>query len=171
MTHSSSTNTIERKGEYTLIELIPHRPPAILLDEILHVDSNSVLAGVNIQEQSSYYSTERGGVPVWIGLEYMAQTVSMWSGYQQRRAGRPIKIGFLLGCKQYHCETAVFKLGTALSIEAAPCYVDDSSGLSSFNCIIRERNGRLASSEGLGPVLAEARINAIEPEDPHALIT
>lgn len=149
----------EREARAQLESLIPHRSPMLLLDSALAVDDSRALAAVTITEQSPFYRPERRAVPAWVGLEYMAQTIALWSGEQLRRADKAIRIGFLLGTRKYAAEVAWFAAGTRLEVEITAVFLEPG-GLSSFDCEIR------AQSEAGGAVLATARVNAFRPDDP-----
>ena len=133
-----------------LSELLPHRPPMILIDEIVSYDDASVVAGVTVREASLFREAE--GVPAYVGLEYMAQTCGAHVGALARDRGEPARIGFLLGARQYRAHVAWFRLGERLIVSAKVIYHDDQMG--AFDCRI-EVDGRL---------VAEAQLNVYQPD-------
>ena len=135
---------------YTVAELLPHRPPMILLDEILSCDDTSVVAGLTVGEASLFLEPE--GVPVHIGLEYMAQACGAYAGAVACGRGEKVRIGFLLGTRQYRAHVAWFRRGERLIVSAALLYQDQQMG--AFDCRI-EVHGKLA---------AEAQMNVYQPD-------
>ncbi len=139
---------------YPLEQLLPHDHPMILLSRFNHAHNDSVLCSVDISEQSPFYRPELGGVPAYVGLEYMAQTVACYAGALALSKAESIKIGFLLGSRKYQPTVTVFKAGTTLDISAQKL-VMENSGLSVFSCEI--------TSDGV--VLVQANLNVFQPEN------
>lgn len=138
--------------------LLPHRAPMVLLTDVISYDEHHAHCVVHINTGSPFFDAELNGVPTWTGLEYMAQAIGIWAGHQQQLHHKPVQAGFLLGCRQYHCNTAVFPVDCTLAVHCAPVYCDDS-GLGAFDCRIR--------STGLE---ATAQIKAFRPENPKQFV-
>lgn len=135
---------------WSVPELLPHSGAMILIDDVIGDGEGWIESGVRIGEDSLLY--EPGyGVPAWVGIEYMAQTVAMYSGIQARRAGEEIKIGFLLGTRRYTAMTGYFPLGSYLRIHAREEWQDGQMAV--FDCRIDEH-----------ACLAKARINVYQPQ-------
>ena len=141
---------------YPIGELLPHETPMILLDEIIDYDATSLRAAVAITSSSMFL--ERGGVPAYVGLEYMAQACGAHAGALSREAGAPAQIGFLLGTRQYKILTPWFRIGDRLTVSVNMTYSDSEMG--SFGCRI-DANDRLA---------AEAQLNVIQPRQDHPVL-
>ncbi len=131
-------------------DLISHRPPALLLERILALSTTRCVALVRV-EPGAWYLQEDGTAPAWIGLEWMAQAASAFSGHRHRLAGRAPRIGFLLGTRSYEALVPSFPVGLELEVEAEAIFLDDT-GLSAFTCAVRRS----------GETLARARLKAIE---------
>ena len=120
-----------------LFELIPHREPMLLINQVLQVSDSSSEAIVFIDQQTPFF--EQGqGVPAWIGLEYMGQTSALIAGHQLQQGTVEPHLGFLMGSRKYLTEVAYFKPEQTLVVrcdEAA--LVGDS--LATFNCSISEQ--------------------------------
>jgi predicted hotdog family 3-hydroxylacyl-ACP dehydratase len=142
---------------WTLEELLPHSRSMILLDEALEAGDDWASAAVRVAEDSLFYDPQLQGVPAWVGLEYMAQTVALYSGVQARRAGQPVKLGLLLGTRRFEAETASLPLGSWLTIRAAREW--DDGQMAVFDCTL-----------AAGPTLASARINVYLPNDLEAFL-
>jgi predicted hotdog family 3-hydroxylacyl-ACP dehydratase len=134
-------------------ELLPHRPPMVLIDEACGMEGEFFLAKVRITPASPFFSG--GGVPSWVGLEYMAQTVAAFSGALGKAEGGAIKVGMLLGTREYTVETPLFADGEELAV-LTRIDIFQTDGVSSMNCRIRSRDGR---------ILAQAQITVIDVPD------
>lgn len=134
----------------TIEELLPHRRPMILLDELLAYDDGAAEAALTIRENSLFL--EQDGVPAHIGLEYMAQTCGAHAGALALERGEPVKIGLLLGTRQYRAHLPHFRLGERLVIAVSAVYRDREIG--SFDCRI-EIAGRPAAEAQLTVYQAE----------------
>ncbi len=131
-------------------DLILHRGPSLLLDRILDLSSTRCLAQVRVAPGAWYLQAD-GTAPAWVGLEWMAQAASAFSGHRHRLAGREPRIGFLLGTRSYEALVPSFPVGAELEVEATVFFLDDA-GPSAFTCEVRHK----------GETLARARLKAIE---------
>lgn len=102
-------------------------------------------------EPGAWYLQPDGTTPAWVGLEWMAQAASAFSGHRHRLAGREPRIGFLLGTRSFEALVPAFPAGVELEVEAEAIFLDDS-GLGAFTCVVRRS----------GEILARARLKAIE---------
>jgi len=93
---------------------IPHRPPMILIDAIETFTDTSVTTSTHISPASGLFSQIDGGVPAWVGLEYMAQTAAVWVGLDDERCGRAVEPAFLVSSRQYTVPGPVFPAGETL---------------------------------------------------------
>lgn len=138
--------------EIAAIELVPHRSTMLWLDTVVRVDPESVAALAHITEDS--FLLRDGGLPVWTGVEFMAQTIAAWSGYQAKSQGRPVAIGFLLGTRRFETHCQQFKVGETLRIEARKELIAEN-GLAMFDCRILVNNQSVAA----------AKLSVYEPAD------
>ena len=136
-----------------LIEIIPHRPPMVLLDAIAEVGVDFMSTTVRIHENSLFYETDRG-VPVWVGLEYMAQTAAALIGDEGRRNKADIKLGFLLGSRRFETSISYFTLGTKVHIKVTRLFQEGEVG--QFQGLITNQHGQK---------LAWANVIAFMPDD------
>jgi predicted hotdog family 3-hydroxylacyl-ACP dehydratase len=102
---------------------------------------------------------DAAGVPAWVGVEYMAQTVAAWAGCRARERGAEPSIGFLLGTRRYQAEIERFPAGAVLRVEAR-CELMGDNGLGMFACRILQQE----------QVLASANISVFEPPDAAAYL-
>ena len=142
--------------QYQVADLVPHSGQMSLLTDILDYGEDWLQAEVEITAESTFADAQ--GVPAWIGLEYMAQSIAAYSGLQERREGGVPKIGLLLGTRKYRCSVDRFPLGSRLAIRVEPELVGDT-GLNVFNCELES-----------GEITASATINVFQPEDADAFL-
>lgn len=114
--------------------LLPHSGGMVLIGEPAAFGDNWAAASVRIGEDSLYYRSRRG-VPSWVGVEYMAQTIALYAGINARQTGEDIKIGLLIGCRRYEADTEIFSLGSLLSIHVDGVWQDNQ--LAVFDCVIK----------------------------------
>lgn len=144
-----------------ITELVPHAGPMCLLDRAVEADDERFVAEVTVPS-AGLFSRDVGeglGVGAWVGIEYMAQAVAAWAGWQARRAGEAPRIGFLLGTRRYRCSVPRFPAGQVLRVEIRRNFQADN-GLGQFECRI----------ESAGQELASAQLNAFGPRDPSAFL-
>ena len=123
--------------------LLPHAGPMVLLDRVVSTDAESLCAEVEIRSGGLFCTPE--GIGGWIGIEYMAQAIGAYAGYDASLRGEPVKIGFLLGARRYECSRPFFALGSVLKIHVRRLLVSDS-GLASFDCRIEDGDGEVATA-------------------------
>lgn len=138
-------------------QFVPHAGLMCLLDEVCGGGENWLEARVTIRPDSMFCSEE--GVGAWVGMEYMAQAIGAFGGVRARERGEPVKIGFLVGTRQYVCRWPVFPIGSCLIIRVEQEYEADN-GLSVFQCGLRCAEEELAS----------ASITVFQPADPQAFL-
>jgi predicted hotdog family 3-hydroxylacyl-ACP dehydratase len=136
-------------------QVIPHRGAMRWVERVQHWDEDSVAVELTVPLDGPFHET--GGVPVWVGLEYMAQAIGAWSGCRAHNRDAQPRIGFLLGTRRYDVATGHFAPGARLRVEAR-CELASDSGLGMFACRIIEG----------GQVLASANVSVYEPDDARA---
>ena len=140
--------------QYPPIEqLLPHRPPMILLDRMIDATDTGSVCEVTIGPQTLFI--EPLGVPAFVGLEYMAQAVAAYGGYKSYLAGEPIAIGFLLGTPQLKTSCQFFDCGQTLQIQVTHVWGDNE--LTQFHCTIQDAL--------TGKLLQQAELNVFKPQD------
>ena len=114
-------------------ELIPHSGKMVLLDRIIDCDDNSLSAEWVVRDDGLLGNDKT--VPAWVGIEYMAQAVAAYAGAMAKRAGEPIKLGFLLGTRRYSSNVAEFSVGSTLTVRVEKILQDNNLG--AFECRIQ----------------------------------
>lgn len=129
----------------SIATLVPHDAPMILIDNLIDVDESSIHCQVFINAQSQFFEPANKGIGAWVGIEYMAQTISAWSGYQSFLKQEPSPIGFLLGSRRFNCELSQFNEGDIIDIYAEKLLENEGMGV--FSCTIKSQNELLASAQ------------------------
>lgn len=132
----------------TLLDLLTHRPPMVMLADVVSVDGDGLARAVaDVSDSSIFFDRELGGVPACAAMEYMAQTVALMVGENRRIKGLPPKVGFLLGTRKMDVTVPAFKRGVRYEIEAKCVYVDDE--FASFDCAITDPSGETVAAASL----------------------
>jgi predicted hotdog family 3-hydroxylacyl-ACP dehydratase len=137
--------------------VVPHRGTLLQIDRLLGWDEESVRAELQVPADGVFNTED--GVPAWVGVEYMAQTIAAWAGCRARSRGQKPSIGFLLGTRRYVCATPHFLPGARLQVEAR-CELMGDNGLGMFACRILQDGRELAS----------ANVSVYEPADAMAYL-
>jgi len=140
-----------------ILDLVPHSGPMSLLDRVIAVEGETLSAEVVVPVDGLF--SHDGGVGAWVGIEYMAQAVAAWAGWQARQLGEPPRIGLLLGTRRYRCAVARFAAGQRLQVDIERGYQADN-GLGQFECRIHAD----------GQELASATLTVFGPENPTAFL-
>ena len=137
-----------------LEELLPHRPPMVLIDSVESFDAEAkrLVARVTIGENQIFFDGK--GVPNWVAIEYMAQTAAALVGYHDRHVapGQPVRPGLLLGTRKLDLKLERFEAGRTYRIAAENAFSD--SDAASFVCSIEDDTGA---------TVATANLNAYRP--------
>jgi predicted hotdog family 3-hydroxylacyl-ACP dehydratase len=131
-------------------ELVPHRPPMLLIDRVCAHGDDVTISTVAIRPDSPFVaagSDGRLGVPAVVGIEYMAQTVAAYAGLSARKEKRAPRIGFLLGCRELSLATDAFAVGEILTVEVRRVFGENDLG--SFSCKVVGADGRTLASGSL----------------------
>ncbi|QBK05253.1 hypothetical protein DW355_11255 [Hylemonella gracilis] len=134
----------------TIDHYLPHRRGMLLVDRLLAADEEGATCELTVRD--GLFAHE-DGVPAWVGIEYMAQTVATWAGAGHARRGTRQRPGFLLGSRRYTAHVGAFALGTRLRVTVR-CELLGDNGLGMFDCRIQD-----ADTEAL---LAQARVSVYE---------
>jgi predicted hotdog family 3-hydroxylacyl-ACP dehydratase len=138
----------------SISDMVPHSGTMSLLDGVLAADAESLSAEVAIRADSMF--CQDGKVGAWIGIEYMAQAVAAHAGHCARLRGEPVKLGFLLGSRRYHCAVASFPAGSVLKVHVQRALQGDN-GLGAFECRIDD--------SASGQTLAHATVTVYQPDN------
>ena len=136
-----------------LEELLPHRPPMVLIDEIVGYDlaARQLTAAVTVRDEWREN---------WVAVEFMAQTAAALAGLFDRESGArgAARPGFLLGTRKLTLPPEDFTVGRRYLVTAENVFHDDESA--SFACTVRDGE----------EVVASAVLNAYRPDDLDAFL-
>ncbi|MBW3164018.1 hotdog family protein [Ferrimonas balearica] len=139
---------------HPLAHLLPHDEPMILIDQLVQHDTDRLVAAVTPTPESPFFDPQHNDVPGWVGIEYMAQAVAALAGLEAQQAGRPVRIGFLLGSRRYELQQPAFMPGLTYHISVERLY-QDPEGMASFDCAITLDQAPVAS----------AKLSVFQPND------
>ncbi len=139
---------------WTLDDVLPQKPPMVLLDAIVAHHADSTTCSVRI-DSASFFASADGSIPSWVALEFMAQCAAAHSGICERDKGNPIRLGFLLGSRRLALHVPSFLAGQELLVSARVAW--DDGELASFECHVRDRES--------GALLADCELSAYSPHN------
>jgi predicted hotdog family 3-hydroxylacyl-ACP dehydratase len=124
----------------TIVQLIPHREPMILLDEMLDWSPGRSMCCVTVCEDARFVTEGRLETPLLI--EHMAQAVAVCLGYEAFRGGHGIRVGMIVGCRTFESFTAAAFVGEKLIVSAAQRGANAS--VSGFECKVERDDACIA---------------------------
>jgi len=133
-------------------DYIPHRGPARMIDRLVEVDAEHVVAEADVPARGRL--VRDGAMPAWAAIELMAQAVAAWAGERACRDGRAPPLGFLVSVRRCDMTRADVPAGTTLRIEAH-CDFIGANGLGTFGCAVYEE----------AELVARAELSVFEPPD------
>lgn len=134
--------------------LVPHSGTMVLLDRLVEVGDETLCAEIVIAPDTLF--CDEHGVGAWVGIEYMAQAVAAFAGYEAQLRGESVRVGFLLGSRRYECSRPNFVIGSKLHIHVQRA-LQGENGLGAFSCHIDDANDPSATP------LATATITVFQP--------
>ena len=145
---------------YQIEDLLPHARPMILLDEVTGIGQGTLSAALTIRPGVPFFEAGRG-VAAHVAIEWMAQTCGAYVGVTALEAGQPIRLGFLLGTRDFQATAPWFLEGERLNVTVTLAYMDAEMG--AFDCVVTRAPG--------GDQVAKARLTLYRPDDAMALLT
>lgn len=131
---------------YDLTKILPHKPPMILLDDIVGIDiKNSTLTSLfRIYPGKIFYEKSKG-VSSLAGIEFMAQTIGCYT-YFKNKCKEP-QPGLLLGTRLYNNKIEYFKEGEEYTVMVKEVFTDNN--IAAFDCLIYDNSGDEIASAGI----------------------
>jgi predicted hotdog family 3-hydroxylacyl-ACP dehydratase len=125
---SQDTETSEIIGGEELYSLLPHRGKMFLLSRIRTYDkkNHSLSAEYDIGPDCLFYDPECGGIPSWVGIECMAQSISALSGIIRRDEGKKPKPGFIMSISNLELAVPFLASGSVLRTQVREDYRMDA---------------------------------------------
>lgn len=147
-------------ADYSFESVVPHTGTMVLLDRIDSWNEQELQASVTVRADAPF--ADARGIPAWVGIELMAQSIGAFGGCRARHSGKPVKIGFLVGSRRYTCSRSYFPIDAHLQVQVKEI-IHTENGLCVFECTLR----------GLGEhadISASANINIFQPDDPEQFL-
>lgn len=152
--------TSQAFADYSFESVVPHTGTMVLLDQIDYWNEQELQASVTVRADAPF--ADERGIPAWVGIELMAQSIGAFGGCRARHNGKPVKIGFLVGSRRYTCSQSYFPIDAQLEVQVKEIIHGDN-GLCVFECTLR----------GIGDhtnISASANINVFQPDDPEKFL-
>ncbi len=137
--------------------LLPHARPMILLDEAVGWDETRLVATVTVRSGSPFFETGKG-MAAHVAIEWMAQACGAFVGAEALERGGPVRLGLLLGTRDFKAAVSWFSEGQRLTVSAALVYRDGEMGV--FDCVVAAD----------GAERAKAQLTVYQPADAVALL-
>jgi predicted hotdog family 3-hydroxylacyl-ACP dehydratase len=125
-----------------LFQLVPHEPPMLWLDALVHWQPGLARAEARVMPDSAL--VHAGRLHAAVTLEYMAQTVAAYLGYEAYSAGKPVRVGMVVACRDLHLAQEWLHVGTQLVIVVHKQSGDET--LSRFSAEVSTGGARVAQA-------------------------
>ncbi|WP_374307509.1 hypothetical protein [Dongia sp.] len=150
---------------YPIETLLPHAGRMLLLDRVIGFTDAAIEAALGVRSDNPFFEAGKG-VAAHIAIEWMAQTCGAFVGLEAKRRHQPVRVGFLLGTRNFRAERDWFRDGESLIVRAELIFRDGETGV--FDCILRSPERVEATAQltlhqpaNLAAVLARQGISAI----------
>ncbi|HEX9446502.1 MAG TPA: hypothetical protein VF920_00910 [Dongiaceae bacterium] len=137
---------------YQIEQLLPHARPMILLDRVVERLTDGIVTELKIRPGLPFFRPMRG-IPAHIALEWMAQSCGAHVGASALESGQPVRVGFLLGTRDFISRVDWFTEGQIARVSARLIFHEDETAV--FDCHV---------SCG-GDIVITAQLTVYEPSD------
>jgi predicted hotdog family 3-hydroxylacyl-ACP dehydratase len=144
---------------WSMDRLLPHAAPMILIDDVVEHHEALMKVSVTVRADNIFFEAGRG-VPAHIAIEWMAQTCGAFAGAEALERDLPVRLGMLLGTREFQCDVPWFTDGERLMVTAMLIFRDDEMG--AFDCTV----ARATDDE----ILAKATLTLYQPADLAAVL-
>ena len=130
----------------------------ILIDKIVGSSSETLAAIVDVKPGMEFFDASLDGIPSWIGIEYMAQSIAAYSGLKLHRSNQSIGLGMLISCRRYSVKQPVFGRGSRLLVDVREL-AGTETGMAAYKCSIREQSApdEMLATGQLGVYLSDTK--------------
>ncbi|MBK8158046.1 MAG: 3-hydroxylacyl-ACP dehydratase [Rhodospirillaceae bacterium] len=143
--------------EHPIAALLPHAHPMILLDKVTGWGAQAIETTLVVRADAPFFQPGKG-IAAHIAIEWMAQSCGAFVGLEALTLARPVRVGFLLGTRNFAADQAWFKEGETVHIRAELAFRDGETGV--FDCTVRCRDA----------VAARAQLTLHQPADLAAVL-
>jgi predicted hotdog family 3-hydroxylacyl-ACP dehydratase len=141
---------------YRVDEILPQKPPMILIDEVVGWSDEKIIASLIVRRDAMF--VESKGAPAHVAVEWMAQTCGALVGIRAKIGRGPVKVGFLLGTRDFRSQISWFNLAERVIVTANSSFNDGEMAV--FDCTV-ERDQELCVT---------ARLTLYQPRDLAAML-
>jgi len=141
---------------YPVTDLLPHTGRMVLLDRVTGYTDTVIEAELWVRQANPFFEPGRG-IAAHIAIEWMAQACGAFVGLDALRQSRPVRIGFLLGTRNFKAERPWFLEGEQLTVRAQLVFRDSETGV--FDCTLSDT-----------ALTARAQLTLHQPEDLTAVL-
>lgn len=113
-TVATGTAAAPRDGFGPVADYLPHRPPMLLIDDIVEVTDARAVCTTTIHPDCVFAIADR--VHPAAMIEFVAQTCAIGVGVQGARKGEPPRTGLILACREIAFAIDEFAVGDQLTI-------------------------------------------------------
>lgn len=124
-----------------LVEKLPHKPPALLIGEVLEISEALAICPILGNLDSSLAPS--GMLPAPMGLEAMAQTAALWMCWHYKREDAQ---GMLVQCRNLTMKVRTLDISKPLLACAKPVSIGSATGLYQFEGQIKDVQGNILVS-------------------------
>jgi len=129
---------------------LPHRPPMVLIDEIIDVTMTQGRCRTTIKPDCVFAID--GKVHPTAMLEFVAQACAIGVGVMSEKLNERPRLGFIIGCREMTFAIDHYSVGDVLEISVTKILGQDLIG--AFNCTVT-RDGVVCTTVHLSVVDAE----------------
>lgn len=142
---------------YPIEALLPHAHPMILLDRVTGWREGAIESAVTVRPNSPFFEPGKG-VAAHIAIEWMAQTCGAYVGLEAIAHAKPVRIGFLLGTRNFTADRSWFLEGDMACVRSELVFRDGETGV--FDCTVRCQDA----------IAAKAQLTLHQPTDVAAVL-
>lgn len=125
-------------------EFVLHRKPMLLLDQLVEAEPGYAVCEWRVSVSDEFF-VSGCGVPAFIGIEYMAQSIAVYAGARERVHGRLPPLGLLLGTRHYQANIDFFELDVTYRLVCREL-IRDAEGMGSYDCRIMHQDKSVAEA-------------------------
>lgn len=126
-----------------ILELLPHRPPMLWIDEVLAREADAVRCRLTVRP--THLFVEDGAVEPVVAIEWIAQAVAALVGLFDRDRALSPRPGYLIAIPEAKFFVDQFAVGDVLEIGARRVWGDDT--LASFEGTVDRGGDRAAQAQ------------------------
>jgi len=122
-------------------ELVPQRPPMLLLDDVLAAGEHDITCSAVVRPDNLFAAANR--VHASVVLEYMAQAIAAFAGLRARAAGQPPALGMIAACRNLELHAEHLAVGDRLHVVATRVF---TGAMAEYQAAVTRRGEPLAQA-------------------------